>query len=237
MAFQHSRGRLLALLVPALLAAVFMLAGCGVSGLGGAAPTATPSAAQIIQNAQNFKITDAIFTMTLNGSFGGQSASGTADGKLTKSPARYDITFNLTASGEQIAFETVSDGTSNSIYTKFTQPSLLATGKWTKSSGGSGAGVFDPSQLTDYSQIKNVTLVGKDTVNGVAVWHLKGQTTDSGETAAIDVYVRQDNYAPVQFKVQGSGSSSLSAVITFTAVNSGISIALPPADQVQSGQA
>lgn len=230
------RGRLAVMLLPALLVAAVALAGCGIGGIGGASPTATPNAATIIQRAQGVKINDAAFTLTLSGTANGQTISGTATGKLTKSPPRSDITFNLTSNGQQIAFETISDGTTNTTYTMFTAPAALATGKWTKTTGSSGASPFDVSRFTDYSQIKHPTLVGKDTINGVAVWHLTGQDTAADAPANVDLYVRQDNYEPVEIKGQGTSSgTNLTITLTFTSVNSGtISISLPPANEVQS---
>lgn len=224
------------MLLPVLLAAAFVLAGCGVGGGGAAAPTATPNAATIIQRAESVKINDTAFTLTLSGTAGGQTISGTATGKLTKSPPRNDITFNLTANSQQLVFETITDGTTNTTYTMFTQPAVLATGKWTKTASSSSASPFDASQFTDYSQIKNPTLVGKDTINGVAVWHLTGQDTAAGETGNVDLYVRQDNYYPVEIKGQASSSeTNLNITLIFTSVNTGnISISLPPASQVQS---
>jgi hypothetical protein len=231
---QPWRGHLVVWLLPTLLAAVFALAGCGAGGIGGASPTATatPSAAGILQHAQSVKITDAAFTLTLSGTASGQDVTGTANGKLTQTPPRDDITFNLTSGGQQIAFETITDGTTNTTYTQFTQPAALATGKWTKASGGASGGLFNASQFTDYSQIKNPTLVGKDTVNGIAVWHLKGQDTAAGETGNVDVFVRQDNYEPVEIKGQATSSgTNINISLIFTSVNSGtISISLPPAN-------
>ena len=236
MARHHRNGRLVAWLLPALLAAVFVLAGCGMAGIGGASPTATPNATTIIQRAQSVKITDAALTLTLSGTSAGKSVTGSGTGKLTKTPPRSDFTFNLTAEGQQIAFESITDGTANVSYTQFTQPALLANGKWTKTSGGASSSLFDPSQFTDYSQLKNPTLVGRDTVNGTPVWHLKGQSTAAGESGTLDIFVRQDNYYPVQIKGQTTGTSTnLSIVLTYTSVNSGnVTITLPPADQVQS---
>ena len=238
MARQFSHGRLVGWLLPTLLVAVFALAGCGISGVGSAKPTATPNAATILQRAQAVKITDAAFTMTLSGTSAGKSISGTATGKITKNPPRSDITFNFTAEGQQFVFESITDGATNTTYSQFTQPALLATGKWTKTSTGASSSLFgDSSQFTDYSQIKNPKLVGPTSLNGVAVWHLTGQSSAASDNGTLDLYVRQDNYQPVEIKGQTSGSSTNFTIdLTFTSVNSGtITITLPPADQVQGG--
>jgi hypothetical protein len=213
---------------------VLALSACGVGGLGASAtPTATPTAAMILQQAKQAKVTDATFTMTLNGTTSGTAFTGTGNGKLTTNPNRSDVTFNLTAAGLQIAFESITDAATNSTYTKYTSPAILATDKWKKSTSGAGASPVDTSSLTNYGDLSNVTLVGKDTVNGAAVWHLKGSSASTSAPGTADLYIRQDNYYPVKLDVQSTGATSGDFTLVFTAVNSGITISLPPADQVQ----
>lgn len=245
MARRLPRGRLAVVLLPMLLLAPFALAGCGLGGMGAASPTATPtipSAAAIIQRAQNVKITDAAFTMTFTGVWSDQAISGTATGRLTENPPRYDITLTYnsggtyTSNGQQLVFETIGDGTTNATYTKLVQPAALATGKWTKTAGGTSSSLFDALQFTDYSQIQHPTVAGTDIISGVAVWHLKGRTTAAGATGGVDLFIRQDNYEPVRIEGLILGSLiNANAVLTFTSMNAGtISISLPPADQVLS---
>ena len=210
------------------------LSACGVGGLGASAtPTATPTAAMILQQAKQVKVTDATFTMTLNGTTSGTTFTGTGSGKLTTNPNRSDVTFNLTAAGVQIAFENITDAATNTTYTKYTSPAFLASDKWKKSTSGAGGSPIDTSSLTNYGDLTNVTLVGKDTVNGEAVWHLKGSSASTSLGGTVDFYVRQDNYDPVKLNVQSTGATSGTFTIVFTAVNSGTTISIPPADQVQ----
>jgi hypothetical protein len=210
------------------------LSACGVGGLGASAtPTATPTAAMILQQAKQAKVTDATFTMTLNGTTSGTTFTGTGSGKLTTNPSRSDITFNLTAAGLQIAFEMITDDATNTTYTKYTSPAILASDKWTKAASGAGGSPVDTSSFTNYGDLANVTLVGKDTVNGEAVWHLKGSSSSASTPGSGDLYIRQDNYYPVKFDIQSTGATSGDITLVFTAVNSGTTISLPPADQVK----
>lgn len=229
--------------LPALLLMSFALASCGVGGIGGAAPTATatlPSATAIIQRAQNAQINDAAFTMSFSGVWSDQAIAGTANGKLTKNPPRYDMTLSYnsggtyTSNGQELVFETIGDGITNTTYTRLLQPAALASGKWTKAIGGTSGSLFDATQFIDYRQIMHPTLAGKDTINGVAVWHIKGEVTAAGATGGVDLFVRQDTYEPVRIAGLVPGSSAnLHVVLTFTSVNAGnISIALPSAGQV-----
>jgi hypothetical protein len=210
------------------------LSACSVGGLGASAtPTATPTAAMILQQAKQVKVTDATVTLTLNGTTSGTAFTGSGSGKLTTNPNRTDITFNLTAAGLQIAFETITDAATNTTYTKYTSPAILASDKWKKSTSGAGGSPVDTSSFTNYGDLTNVTLVGKDTVNGEAVWHLKGSSSSTSTPGSADLYLRQDNYYPVKFDIQSTGATSGDITLVFTAVNSGITISLPPADQVQ----
>jgi hypothetical protein len=90
------------------------------------------------------------------------------------------------------------------------------------------------SQLTGYESLQNAKLVGAETLNGVNVWHLTGTGNSGGSNVAYDLYVRQDNYYPVKLVGKSSGTDQGTLTIDFTGVNTGATISLPPADQVQS---
>lgn len=230
-------------LLPALVLGAVVVAGCGVSGgTGGGAgsaaaatPTATPSASVILQKASAFKITSADLAMTFNGTADGKAITGTFEEKLTETPKRSDTTFSFTSGGQQFEGETISDDATNATYTKLTQPSILNTGKWIKSSGTGASGMIDPSTFTDFKDVTNAKLVGTDNINGVAVWHLTGTSTGSGSDLTGDVYIAQSDYHPVRMSGKVGGSTPATVSIDYKAVNSSsISISLPPADQVQS---
>jgi hypothetical protein len=229
-----------------LLVGVLALAACGTSG-GGAAkttPTATPGAAQIVDHVKNLKFKDATFTMTFTFDSQGTSVSGSGGGKFTKTPDRSDISlaFPLTVSGTSynLQYEVITDG--NDSYTMISSTPDIAgfttNGMWTKGTTDSSSSTSpfgNTSQFGDFaSGLGTPTLVGTETVNGVAVYHLKGtDTTTSGST--IDLYVRTDNYQPVKADFTETGTSSGNFTLIFTGYNSGISIAIPPASQVTSG--
>ena len=223
-----------------LLMGVLALSACGIGGGGKATPTATPNAAQIVAKVRALQFKDATFTMTLNFTTSGETINGTGSGKITKNPDRSDIqfAFPLAVQGTtyNVQIEAITDGTTT--YTKTSGvPGLDTNGMWTKStSGSSSANPFgNTSQFGDFTNtLTNATLVGSDTVNGVAVYHLKGtDTTSSGGT--VDVYVRKDNYQPVKADFTETGSTPGTFSLIFTGWNTGVSIATPPADQVTSG--
>lgn len=245
-------------LFAAMFLGMFALAGCGVSGVGGA--TATPDAATILQRAQaaSGQIRDATFTMKLDTSSLGTPFSGTGNGKVTTSPKRADIAFNFTVSGQQVNLEIITDAATSTGYLKFSGLSVpgFPADKWKQVPLGTAANLgADPSQFTDFGKLKNPTLVGVEQLNGTAVYHLKATlnasdlgtatagtptgsavaTAAAGNSFTYDLYFRQDNYQPVRIAFQSSGAAAVSAQVDFTAINSGATIDLPPADQVVGG--
>lgn len=226
-----------------LVMGVLALSACGIGGGGKATPTATPNTAQIVAKVKALQFKDATFTMTANFTTSGQSINGTGSGKITKSPDRSDIqfTFPLTVAGASynVQIEAITDG--STTYTKIDStpeiPGFSTNGIWTKDTTGSGTGNLfgNTSQFGDFSGIaSNATLVGTDTVNGVAVYHLKG-TDSSTSGGTVDMYVRKDNYQPVKADFTETGDTAGTFSLVFTGWNTGISISTPSPDQVSSG--
>ncbi|HKV83176.1 MAG TPA: hypothetical protein VJN88_01375 [Ktedonobacterales bacterium] len=226
-----------------LVVGVLALAACGTGSGAGAktTPTATPGAAQIVAHIKNLQFKDATFTMTFNFTTQGQTVSGSGGGKFTKNPDRSDIqlAFPLTVSGStyNLQYEVITDGTTS--YTMITSnpdiPGVSTGGMWTKGttdSSSSSSPFGNTSQFGDFATgLGSPTLVGTETVNGVATYHLKGTDTSTAGSS-IDLYVRTDNYQPVKADFTETGSSSGNFTLVFTGFNSGISIATPPASQV-----
>lgn len=224
--------------VPLLLGALAALAltGCGINSLGGAKATATPNAQTILQRAQAVQINDLSFTMNLDSTFAGTAATGNGNGTFTKNPQRVQLSLALNSNGTSFTLQEIADVASSTSYTKISGLDLPGFNgdKWIKSSLGGSASLFDPSQLTNYSQLTNAKLAGAETLNGVKVWHLTGTSSSSGSTGTYDVYVRQDNYYPVKSVVKTTGADQGTITIDYTGVNTGATIALPPASEVQS---
>jgi hypothetical protein len=222
-----------------LVLGALALSGCSAGALGLAQPTPTPNAKTILANAQKVQYKDLEFKMTIAGSSSGTSVSGDGNGVITTSPKRAKISFNLTSSGQQVAFDTIEDIDGGFIYVKFTGTAIpgLPTDKWIKSSANGALGAltnaFDPKQLTGIGQMSNATLKGSETVDGIAVWHLTGTSSSGGSTANVDFWVRQDNYYPYKAVVHATaGTGTGDVTITFTGVNTGATVDIPTADQV-----
>ena len=224
--------------VPLLLGtlAAVALTGCGVNSLGGTKPAATPNAQAILQHAQEVQINDLSFTMTLDSTFAGTAATGNGNGTFTKNPERVQLSLNLNSNSTSFNLQEIADVAANTSYTKISGLNLPGFNgdKWIKDSLGSSQSLLDPSQLTNYSKLTNAKLTGAETLNGVKVWHLTGTSSSSGTNATYDVYVRQDNYYPVKSVVKTTGADQGTITIDYTGVNTGATIALPPASDVQS---
>ncbi|HKS69179.1 MAG TPA: hypothetical protein VJQ45_02075 [Ktedonobacterales bacterium] len=282
------RRRLVGLLLPVFLLGVLCLAACGLGGPQSHVPTAAeilqratnvlnvnnPTSAQ---GANSATVQDLTYTLKLtvnmdmsDSSLGAQKLSETitATGEETLKPRRSqaDMTMALADASLPQNFNLtdtiIVDYASQTGYIKMSGGMLpgAASGKWYKMSfasvGGLGA---DTSMYVDYSKLKDAKLIGSETINGVAVWHLRakedlsqavpGSTlTGSGSstgasnsvsgTATLDYYFRQDNYRPVKIGMAGNetmsglGTATTTGEMDFTAFNTGVSIALPPANEV-----
>ena len=232
---------------------IALLTGCGVN-LPALKP---PSASDLLAKVKHPGWKDATFTITDKISsqsplVGVSSIAITGAGKLTTNPARSDIVYKDTVtssaapSGIPMSGEIISDGAS--LYTKSAGQSkwLKFDGCSTTSTSGSQANVLC-GNIAAVGDIKNVQFVGADTINGVATWHIKGDTAGSATgagaqgtgTGTIDVWVRQNNFYPVKIVNHTIASSNgvnatIDQTVLFTAWDTGVTITVPSADQVQS---
>jgi hypothetical protein len=220
------------------------LAGCSITGLASkpSTPTATPSAATILEdavNAQKTQTKDVEFSMNMNLTSSGTTINGNLTGTETASPQRVDIVItNFTVAGVQLSGEIITDTATKSVYVKFTGSGIpeFPQGQWIKTSGGSSSNLLpiDPTQFSDLSQLHGATLKGSETLDGIAVWHLQATKTVSGSTTQVDIYIRQDNNQLYELVANATGTASGSVTLKITGVNTGAMINLPPASQVVS---
>jgi hypothetical protein len=208
------------------------------------AQTGTPTPSQILASATSANLNDAAYTFTdalaLSYTQAGSTTTGEpttfnlmGSGKLTKSPARNDITLTIPLFGSQNSIEAITDGSD-----LYVNPGNLASvlggsqgatlnGKWIKIP----VGMQIPTVL-DYSHLKNLKLIGGETVNGKDTWHIQGtlsapsgsgtSSADPGASATAtavatqyglsvqpvteDLWFAKDTYFPVQFKLHFAAS-------------------------------
>lgn len=221
------------------LASMVIISGCSLGAGPVAKPTATatPTAQQILTHAQNAKLTDETFTLTMQTAADATpqttpstigSINATATGKATSNPERVALSMSMTAASTTIAFDEVFDGPTKTTYIKITAPAALATNTWQKNPSGSD--LFSASSmqlLPSYDKVTNAKLVGGEQLNGVSVWHVQGTITQSGISETTDIFVRQSDYLPAKMVLHTTGATALDLTIVYTAVNSGITIEIP----------
>src|SRR5262249_6022715 len=155
---------------------------------------ASSDATTILAQVQKIQLKDASFnasfTGTLSSQLGGSSSSratGAGSGKITASPKRADVALNLDAGSVQLPIEALLNAELGDVYltSPFISALLGGGGAWVKLSLGSGngggngaggfsAGDFDITQVLDFTQLVNVSLVGSESLSGIPVYHLKG---------------------------------------------------------------
>jgi hypothetical protein len=222
-----------------LVTGALALAGCSITTVA-SKPTPTPNAATILEDAVNVQKTqtkDVEFSMNLDLTSSSTTISGNLTGTETSSPKRLDLVVtNLTVASLQFSGEIITDDATNTLYVKFTNSNIpdVPLGQWIKTTGGSSSNPLpiDPSQFADLSQLTGATLKGSETLDGIAVWHLQSTKTVSGVTTQLDIYIRQNNSQLYEVVANATGTSSGSATLKITGVNTGATINLPPANQV-----
>jgi hypothetical protein len=220
-----------------LMVITVAIAGCGSFKVD-STPTATPSAATILANAvvvQQKQIKDFEFSMKLGLTTNSTTLSSDLTGTETASPNRTDLVItNVSVAGTQSSGEIIIDAATNATYIMIAGPSLLGlpTGEWLKTTWGSFLNPLpiDPTQFSDLSQLSGATLIGSETLDGIAVWHLQATKMIDSSTAVIDLYIRKDNQL---YEIVANVSGTSSGTITFkiTGINTGATINLPTTSQ------
>ncbi|MGE5335206.1 MAG: hypothetical protein ACM3N4_10935, partial [Nitrososphaerota archaeon] len=216
--------------------------GTGQTSGGGTTSGGNPPGLQtMLDSFQHPAFTDA--TCTIATDTPAQTVSGVAipastlsgDCEVTSNPQRsHTILHFTTSSGKKHTVEGITDRATNTAYTKSSIDGGSVPATWTKTTIDETTNAGS-SSIMSLTTMKNATFVGADTVNGVAVWHLRGQAdlpSASGLKEQLDYYLRQDNQYPLEIKGIISGSLQSTTTLIYTKYNTGINIALPSPDQV-----
>jgi hypothetical protein len=234
------RFSLVSLALPALL--MLLLAACSTSTSDGGATatnTVAPSAQarEILAKAQAVKLKDATLKTHVTTKRGSQTVTLDGTARTTADPRRVEVAGTASLG---IPYHAIVDG--NVIY-------IQANDKWLKYTLGNANAEFNYDFIALITQLQNPGLVGTETVDGVQTYHLRGTVqapvtpgaNQSIETTTEDLWVRQSDYYPVKIVAHGSGSSkgtsiTVDVTATFTAWNSGVTIAPPSPDQVTTAR-
>jgi Predicted periplasmic protein (DUF2092) len=189
-----------------LISSLFVLSACG-----GATTIKSLTAQDIINKASSADMKSAEFTVNLTTTIQGQITPLTGAGKYIKSPYRMSMDLSMTYQGTAVNLSMVEDDT-------YTYGKDSMTNQWTKSPR------TDSTSLTDYS-MNTPTLVGKETINGVETYHVKGTDKDGNPE---EYWFKTDNFFLVKGTLnQKNSDSSLTGTTTITNWNSNVTIDIP----------
>jgi hypothetical protein len=240
-------------IVPYILlgSTLLWLAACSLGGSStgsGTTPVATTTASAgdataILNRAQHAPLKDTSFSISVtagssNGTVPPNAATVTGSGALTTNPHRTEFDFSsISLFGASTSAEVIIDE-NQVVYAKV--PPL---NQWVK---------VDPNQLKlqigtlevlDYTAIKSPVLIGTETINGQATWHVQGVNfaqTNATARRLDDVWIRQSDAYPVKREIHtvpdptGTPTSDnrvLDLTLQFTKWDTGITIT-PPTDVV-----
>jgi hypothetical protein len=172
-----------------------------------------------LSNAQAAPLKDATFAFTVS-SATASTFTTTGTGKLTTNPARTDLVLaQIQFQGFTTSAEIITDQATTSYYIKV--PALAQWIKFDPASLGISIGV---PTILDYNGLQNVTLIGAETINGTATWHIQGtkqvaQSASQGNATLLqtdDFWFRQTDYYPVKITFQDQANASTGGTATVT---------------------
>jgi len=136
----------------------------------------TPDANAILLQASKAGSRDATFTVAFAVVTQGQTVTGTGSGKMTTQPKRFEalLTFPITVQGKMLnlSIDSITDTATGTSYQKVSGiPGV--TPRWTKTSLTGSASPVDFSGLTRYDKLEDAKVLGAETLDGVAVWHIR----------------------------------------------------------------
>jgi len=236
------------------IAAVVALAACGGSPSSRTSTMAratasspssgtSPQAQRILQRVQqaNLQSANVIVLATENSSDRGTVTTST--GQITLHPARAKLSTSLSSAStsggttQRQAQEVYDNGIlyvkpgNQTKWTRYTGPTVS-----NPTSEGSGQAAPYVS-LQNLGQMQNVQVVGTETVNGVATYHLHATASQAANGQSVtyteSLWVSQSNYQPVKMMVQAQTSvGQLAATATFSKWNGGQTITPPAPSEI-----
>jgi hypothetical protein len=237
-----------------VIGAVVALAACGGSpnsrtstmpkvAASSPATGTSPRAQQILQRVQQANLQSANVNVVATESSSARGTVTNSTGQITLHPARAQLLTSLTSAS-------TSSGTTQRQAQEVYDNDILYVKvgnqtKWTRyawptvsnpTSEGAGQAALYAS-LQNLGQMQNVQVVGTETVNGVATYHLHatGSQAANGQSVTYteSLWVNQSNYQPVKMMVQEQTSAGqVAATATFSKWNGGQTIVPPAASEV-----
>ncbi len=212
-----------------LLMTLVVLCGCDFPAK---STQTTPTLQQILLHARTADLTDAMLTVTLDATVQGKPATGNGMLEFTTHPERLDLRFTVTSGPSDLIIEAIADRGTNVSYIRTSGYSTLTGSRWKKTQGTVDFVSFE--QVLAYRNLAKAQLVGSEMRQNKSVWHIRGSIIAQSGVPVADVYLRKDIYLPVEVVITSSDHLVGQIVYVYKSLNTGISISLPPADQVDS---
>jgi hypothetical protein len=175
----------------------------GTSGAASSSPSNPLTAQDIVDKATKSDLKSAEYTVEVKLTIGGQESSGTGKGKFTKSPPRTAIDLTVVVSGISVTTSLVADD-------KYTYTKNPTNGTWSKTPLSS-----TDSDIASYD-LNSPTLVGKETVNGIETYHVKGTNKQGIER---EFWFRTDNFYPLKGTIIPTAQLPMTGNIIYTKWN------------------
>jgi hypothetical protein len=202
---------------------LMMCSAPALAGCGGTNVQRAPKPLPVLLKAQA-ALNDATGTFTHSVSGQGINTGGVC--RLTSGPQRAYVT--ISGKGRPLSTVIVDNLTAAYLELPAVPGTQAPQARWLKSSGVN-VQVFAIADVLDFAAYTNARQLSDVSEHGVALYHIVG-VEPSGNS--VDLYLRKDNYYPVRADIHHSATTVINITVTFAAVNSTLSIALPPASQV-----
>jgi hypothetical protein len=190
-------------------------AACGLllAACSSATNSTTPSAAEILAKPDQANVRDAHFTLTAHVVSSGVTFDATGDGVIVIKPAQASkFTMQTFIQGQSLKFEEIITGGKEYDLSPDNP-------RWTvKSATTSNPGSFKG---------KNVTLLGEENLSNGKAWHVKA-TDENGNP--FEAWVRESDGYPLKY---ASTSQGTTFTATFDRFNTGETVTVPPASDIQ----
>jgi len=180
-------------------------------------PAVTPplTAAQIVDRAQHASLKSAAFSGPMTVSLDGIVVSGRVTGQETIGPDRRIAAVTATRGALSLTYTQLDAG--SKTYAK--SPPLDS---WSTSARQ------HPFVTLSYGNLQQPVLLGRDTLDGVATYHIQGQgTNDHGNTYQVEYWFRQSDFYPVKSVLDSPDGTIVSSTLTFSDWDSAMEIPLP----------
>jgi hypothetical protein len=190
----------------------------------------------VLHRAMQANFRDGTFTFDMQSSLGTSQLEFAGKGHLLPQAHRTDLDLDGTFGQIRAHANYVIDD-QDTYFKVQNQPSSQSASWHKEPTNQDDFGMLGLQDVAQYDQLAQPVLVGEETINGVATYHIKAaiQSPFQAHTKTEDLWLRKDNFFPQQIKrlFSDAGTSTAYGQVettqVFTQWNSGVTIPIPPA--------